>query len=107
MVRSHGLSSLNMALASGGVRTWLFQYAEVGTGESLYRRGSVAIVLLPVGKSRNPEDDQVIDGFPLYKQHPLKKCGSELHHRYTDLKKASIVSEVRKIQSRRDEVILA
>ena len=107
MVRAHALSSLNMALASGGVRTWLFQYAEVGTGESLYRRGSVATVLLPVGKSRNPEDDQVIDGFPLYKQHPLKKCGSELHHRYTDLKNASIVTEVRKIQSRRDEVILA
>ena len=83
-----------------------FQYAEAGTGESLYRRGCVTLVLLPVGKSQNPEDDQVIDGFLLYKQDPSKKtCGSELHHRYTDQKKASIVSEQREIQSRRNEVI--
>ena len=83
-----------------------FQYAEVGTGESLYRRGSVTIVLLPAGKSHNPEGDQVIDGFPLYKQHPSKKtCGSELHHRYTDRRKAGIVLELREIQSRPDEVI--
>ena len=83
-----------------------FQYADVGTGESLHRRGSVTFVLLSVGKSDNPEDDQVIDGFSLYKQQPSKKtCGPVLHYRYSDRKKASIVSEPREIQSRRDEVI--
>ena len=59
-----------------------------------------------VGKSHNPEDDQVIDGSSLYKQQPSKKtCGLVLHYRYSDRKKASIVSEPREIQSRRDEVI--
>ena len=83
-----------------------FQYAEVGTGGSLHRRGCVTFVLLPVGKSDNPEDDQVIDGFPLYKQQPSKKtCGPVLHYRYSDRKMARIVSEPREIQSRRDEVI--
>ena len=83
-----------------------FQYADVCTGESLHRRGSVTFVLLSVGKSHNPEDDQVIDGSSLYKQQPSKKtCGLVLHYRYSDRKKASIVSEPREIQSRRDEVI--